>query len=364
MTRTFGRYTRRIFIANLGAMVVGFSGLMLLFDLLNNAYGLLSRHGESIWVLIRYSGLRLPEIVGFLLPFATLLATLLTLSRLAQNNEILAAKAAGLSFYRILAGLIPVAIFLAAANFILVDRVNPRTQRILTEWDAESRAVAEQGDPSDTTGIWIRDGASPVRVSIVLNDGRELHDVTIFARDEGGNLTRRITADVAIYDGDGRWQLYGVEELVMHRYAGGEFFRRPTDTWEGTLRPSHYADVVAPPQSLTLAQLSAFTRNDTEVGNRPAYFYETWLQKRYAAPFAVLIMVILAAPIAQTMGRTHRVALGLAAGVGMGFLYFVAEGICQALGEAGAIPAVVAAWSPGLLFLSFGFAGLIRIEGY
>lgn len=364
MTRTFGRYTRRIFIANLGAMVVGFSGLMLLFDLLNNAYGLLNRHGDSLWVLIRYSGLRLPEIIAFLLPFATLLATLLTLSRLAQNNEILAAKAAGLSFYRMLATLIPVALVLAALNFLLVDRVNPRTQRILTVWDSEARANADQADSTDDTDFWIRDGDSAIRVSVVLDDGRELRDVTIFARDEEGNLISRITADIARYEGDGRWELYGVEELVMHRNSGGEFFRRETDSWEGMLRPGHYHDVVAPPQSLTTEQLAAFTRNDTEVGNRPAYYYETWLQKRYAAPFAILIMIILAAPMAQTMGRTHRVALGLAAGVGMGFLYFVAEGICQSLGEAGAIPATVAAWTPGLLFLSFGIAGLIRIEGY
>jgi lipopolysaccharide export system permease protein len=364
MTITFGRYISRLFAANLVAMLIGFSGLMLLLELLNNADGLLARHGDNIWVLVRYSVLRLPEIVGFLLPFATLLATLLTLARLAQNNEILAAKAAGLSFYRLLACLIPIALLVAVANFYLVDRINPRTQRALAEWDAESVAIGEEGKSDDIEGVWIRDGASPVRVSIVLNEGRELHDVTIFARDEGGNLTRRITADVAIYEDDGRWRLYGVEELVMHRFAGGEFHRRSTDVWEGTLRPTHYADIVAPPQSLTLDQLSAFTQNDGEVGNRPSYFYETWLQKRYAVPFAVLIMVILAAPMAQTMRRTHRVAVGLVAGVGMGFLYFVAEGICQALGEAGAIPAAVAAWTPGLLFLSFGIAGLIKIEGY
>jgi hypothetical protein len=79
--------------------------------------------------------------------------------------------------------------------------------------------VQEQADPADNTGIWIRDGASPVRVSIVLNDGRELHDVTIFARDEGGNLTRRITADVAIYDGDGR-------ALWRRRARDAQVFRR------------------------------------------------------------------------------------------------------------------------------------------
>ncbi|NJN06380.1 MAG: LPS export ABC transporter permease LptG [Rhodobacteraceae bacterium] len=347
MTITLSRYISRLFFANIVAMLVGFSGLLLLLDLLNNADGLFQRHGDNLWVLVRYSSLRLPEIAGFLLPFATLLATLLTLAGLTQSNEILAAKAAGMSFYRLLAGLIPIAALVAAGNFFLVDRVTPHTQRILADWDADSAARSEEPVAADKDGgVWIRDGASPVRVSIVLNQGRELHDVTIFERDEGGNLTRRITADVAVYEDNGRWRLYGVEELIMHRFAGGEFFRRATDLWEGTLVPGHYADIVAPPQSLTLEQLAAFTRNDGEVGNRPSYYYETWLQKRYAVPFAVLIMVILAAPMAQSMRRNQRMAIGLVAGVGMGFLYFVAEGICQALGEAGAVPAFVAAWTP------------------
>ena len=313
--------------------------------------------------------LRAPEIVGFILPFSTLLATLLTLARMTQNNEILAAKAAGLSFYRLLFNILPIALVLAALSFLLVDRVTPYTQRILTKWDAEAAALTANDDEAPDEddreeGIWIRDGISPVRVSVVLNNGRELHGVTIFDRDEGGNLERRITADMAVYEEDGRWRLYGVEELVMRRYAGGTFSRRASDVWEGTLVPAHFADIIAPPQSLTSTQLSAFTRNDGEVGNRPVYYYETWLQRRYAVPVTIIIMIILAAPMAQSMRRTQRVALGMAAGVGMGFLYFVAEGICQALGEAGAIPAGVAAWTPSLLFLSFGVAGLIRIEGY
>jgi lipopolysaccharide export LptBFGC system permease protein LptF len=101
-----------------------------------------------------------------------------------------------------------------------------------------------------------------------------------------------------------------------------------------------------------MSQLSAFTRNDTEVGNRPAYFYETWLQKRYAAPFAVLIMIILAAPMAQTMAVPRRARS--AAGSACSSTSW--QGICQCSAKPGR-SAAVAAWTPGLLFLSFGIAG-------
>ncbi|MEX1109975.1 MAG: LPS export ABC transporter permease LptG [Dongiaceae bacterium] len=364
MTWTLTRYISRLFTGNLTAVVLGFAGLLQLLDLLNNADRLFARHGDSLWVLARYAMLRTPEVTGFVLPFSVLLATLLTLARLAQNSEILAAKAAGLSFYRILLCFVPAAALVAVINFYVVDRATPLTQRILIDWDAEADSLTDEPAADTSEGVWIRDGLSLVRVSLVLNQGRELHDVTFFVRDDGGNLAKRITADVALYLENGRWQLYDVETLVMERHAGGEFSRQATDVWEGTLKPGHYADIVAPPTSLTLEQLESFTRAEGEIGNRPDYYYETWRHKRYAVPVAVFIMMILAAPMAQTLRRTQRMAMGLAAGVGMGFLYFVTDGVCQALGETGAIPAAVAAWSPGLLFLSFGLAGLIRIEGY
>jgi lipopolysaccharide export system permease protein len=364
MNWTLTRYISRLFLGNMAAVVIGFAGLLQLLDLLNNTDRLFSRHGDSIWVLARYTMLRMPEVIGFVLPFSTLLATLLTLARLAQNSEILAAKAAGLSFYRLLFCFMPTAALIAVASFYVVDRATPLTQRALIEWDSEAASLSGKPAREISDGVWIRDGQALVRVSIVLNQGRELHDVTFFVRDEGGNLVKRITADVALYLEQGRWQLYDVEQLVMVRHAGGEFTRHASDLWEGTLVPGHYADIVAPPTSLTLDQLESFTRSDGEIGNRPDYYYETWLHKRYAVPVAIFIMVILAAPMAQTLRRNQRMATGLVAGVGMGFLYFVTEGVCQALGETGAIPAIVAAWSPGLLFLSFGVAGLIRIEGY
>jgi lipopolysaccharide export system permease protein len=364
MIWTLTRYVSRLFLGNLAAVIIGFAGLLQLLDLLNNTDRLFARHGDSLWVLARYAMLKTPEVIGFVLPFSTLLATLLTLARLSQNSEILAVKAAGLSFYRLLLCFMPAAALVAILNFYIVDQATPLTQRMLIDWDAAAASLSESPADEGDGGVWIRDGRSLVRVSVVLNQGRELHDVTFFVRDNGGNLVRRITADVALYLEDGRWQLYDVESLVMERHAGGEFSRNASDVWEGTLVPGHYADIVAPPTSLTLDQLQSFTRSEGEIGNRPAYYYETWLHKRYAVPAAVFIMVILAAPMAQTLRRNQRMATGLAAGVGMGFLYFVTEGVCQALGETGAIPAVAAAWSPGLLFLSFGVAGLIRIEGY
>ena len=53
-----------------------------------------------------------------------------------------------------------------------------------------------------------------------------------------------------------------------------------------------------------------------------------------------------------------------AIGFGLGFLYFISDGLVMSLGETGAVPPVVAAWLPILVFASVGGAWLIRLEGY
>src|SRR3546814_3144490 len=88
------------------------------------------------------------------------------------------------------------------------------------------------------------------------------------------------------------------------------------------------------------------------------------MQKRIALPAAVLIMLLLAAPVAQGLQRHGGIVAGLAAGTGLGFLYFITDGFVLALGEAGAIPPVLAAWTPALIFASLGGAAQIRFGGY
>jgi lipopolysaccharide export system permease protein len=51
------------------------------------------------------------------------------------------------------------------------------------------------------------------------------------------------------------------------------------------------------------------------------------------------------------------------AGVGIAFLFFVADGLAQVMAEAGTLPAVLAAWSPTALFALVAGSILLRSEG-
>jgi lipopolysaccharide export system permease protein len=360
---TLIRYASRLFFTHVGIMLIGFVSLLQLLDILNNADEILERHGAGLMPMLRYAWLRLPESITYMTPFSVLMGAMLAVARLAQHNEVLALKAAGLSFYRLLLAFVPAALVTAAAHFAFSDYLAPQAARALAQWDAEAAAAGDlEPSASLDKSVWVRDGGTLVHVAIVFDDGRELRGVTVFRRDAFGNLVERITARSASY-GEGGWRLFGVERLDLAPGAGGTFVRNMEQPWDTVLTPGHFSDLATPPSGLSLAELVNFAANP-DVGNRPTYYYETWMQKRISLPAAILIMLLLAAPVAQGLQRHGGIVAGLAAGLGLGFLYFVTDGFVLALGEAGALPPALAAWSPAVMFASLGGAALIRFEGY
>ena len=378
MISLVGRYASRSLVTHLVMTLVGCVALIELLDLLNNSDDIIARHGNHISALAKYAGLRLPDITSFILPFAVLIAALLMLAKFARDNEILALKASGLSFYRLLSTLIPVALAIGTLHFLLSDQIVPRTTRALENWDANAtdimgastnaapaaNSTATPATPSSTSqpGVWVRDGNSFIHIGAVLAEGTELRDMTIYERGSSSNLERRITAKRAIYVAK-HWTLVDVTVLEL----GADQSRKPVDhaelPWQTSLTPNHLVDLAADPATLSLAEVWRFASRP-DVGSRPVEFYRTWMQRKIAVPLTTLLMVLLAAPVAQGLQRHGGIGMGLAVGVGLGFLYFIADGLLLTLGETGAIPRAVAAWSPMALFATFGVGALIRIEGY
>jgi len=374
-----GRYASRSLVTHLIVTLLGCVALLELLDLLNNSDDIIARHGNHISALAKYAGLRLPDITSFILPFAVLIAAQLMLAKFARDNEILALKASGLSFYRLLSTLVPVALAIGTLHFLLSDQIVPRTTRALENWDANAAdtmgattnaastakstgtPVATPSSPSQP-GVWVRDGNSFIHIGAVLAEGTELRDVTIYERGSSSNLERRIMAKRVVYLAK-HWTMTDVEVLEL----GTDQSRKPVEhaelPWRTSLTPNHLVDLAADPATLSLAEVYRFAARP-DVGSRPVDFYRTWMQRKIAVPLTTLLMVLLAAPVAQGLQRHGGIGMGLAVGVGLGFLYFIADGLLLTLGETGAIPPAVAAWSPMVLFATFGIGALIRIEGY
>ncbi|MBX6321652.1 MAG: LPS export ABC transporter permease LptG [Rhodospirillaceae bacterium] len=359
---TMTRYASTAFLANLLVIALIFISLMQLFDLLSSADDIVRHHGSGVGAFAKHMILKTPEIAVAAIPFSVLLAALIVLARLANNNEVLALKASGVSYYELLLAFLPAACLVAVFYFLLCDQLAPAAQRAVDSWEAEARAANDAGKKENGGGSWLRDGNSVVHIRTVLDGGERLLGMSLSLLDEDGNLTQQIAAPEADYV-DGQWRLRNAEVFTVDAAPGTQPMILPEMPWRTAVQPSQFADIAAPTETLSLADLLRFVANP-RLGNRPLSVYETWLNKRIATPFAIFVMILLSAPVAQGFRRQGSLGLELAFGIGLGFLFFVADGLLLALGEAGALPPVVAAWAPMAVFGCIGTATLVRMEGY
>ena len=358
---TFSRYILRVFFAQMALLLISFTALLQVFDLLSNSLEVLNRSQGKFSALALYAVLRLPEIVSFLTPFVVLLATLMTLGRLERDNEILAFKAAGAPYNAVLLSFLPAVLLVGVAHFLLADQVVPRSINAMVQRDI----YVDRASKSDDPGVFIQDGRSVVEVATVGKYGSKLKEMRIYDRNDDGVLTRVRQAAEAHYDTkQHHWILNDVWiTTIVPDHPSQAVFSQEV-TWETTLTPAEFSNLIELPQAMTVAKIWSFATS-ADVGVRPTYFYEAWLQKRFALPVSSILMILLAAPVAHSVYRRDRgLAAGMAIGFGLGFLYFISDGLVMSLGETGAVPPVVAAWMPILVFASVGGAWLIRLEGY
>jgi lipopolysaccharide export system permease protein len=357
MSYTIVRYVSRLLFVHLLPLLIGLVALLQILDLLNSADDITARHGGNVSSLATYAALRLPQIINLILPFAMLMAALLCLARLVRGNEIIALKAGGFSFYRLLLAFVPATFVIGIAYFIVNDQLVPWATKTLATWDAAPQPARVNSAP-----VWLRDGPVLVGVDGVAENGHLLTGVRVFERNERGILTEQIVANRASFR-DGHWYFQEAWRFNMTEGQNTAAIFAAELLWNTLLTPEHFANLATDPATLSFKDLLLFIIRPN-VGARSVYFYQTWLQHKVALPISLLVMILLAAPVAQGMLRQGGMATGLALGVALGFLYFVCEGLMLTLGETGALAPLVAAWAPPVLFGTLGAFWLLRVEGY
>jgi lipopolysaccharide export system permease protein len=341
--RTLDRYVLGTFFKLYAIVAVAVPPLFVLGDFTERADTYLDRGLTRAEILQAYL-YKLPEYIWFSLPIAALVATVFTVYNMTLHREMVAAKASGISFHRVVAPLVVTGLVLMGGAFVLSDLV-PRGNAIATRiqrdeglnrsWRSDFVYRSEDGLDWQVTRLTADNG----RMSGVVlerrpnEDRRGLHVVAEEARwtEERGWLLvqgfiRQLGADST------EWSL-GFDRLAMP-----ELRERPQDLLE----------VPRDPEDMTLAEIDRIVGILERSGGDP----KEWLVRRgqmLALPVAVLVIILFAAPLATSYKRG-----GAAFGVGLSLVTVIAFiamlRLAQALGEAGALSPFVAAWTPNMVF--------------
>ncbi|HEY0271297.1 MAG TPA: LPS export ABC transporter permease LptG [Sphingomonas sp.] len=363
-SRTLAFYMAKAFLVRTLSVLALLLIVMQTLDLLGESGNILAYPGNGNAQVLHYVALRLPQIVAFILPFSVLLGTLITLVTLNQGSEVIAMKAAGVSAHQILAPLVLASIGISIFAFAFNDRVVTHSTAALNAWEAVDYGPVPNAR-NGSTDIWVRQGDDMIHAAIVSGHGIgvRLTGVTVFDRD-GGALKRIFTSAAAApsLSPDGRtvtgWTSRNVTAFDV---AAGRKSDMPRLDFGTDVSPDQFtlADVSADERSLL--DLGGAI-NDLKAAGRPTGPLETSWWHKLSSPLSSVLMPLLAGVAAFGLARSGRLFVRAVIGMVLGFTYFVADNFALAMGNLGAYPPLLAAWSPFLLFLLIGETVLIRTE--
>jgi lipopolysaccharide export system permease protein len=295
-----------------------------------------------------------PEVVAMTLPMASLLSSLLTFSRLSTNSELVALKAAGIPFHRILRPVflasILVGIGALAGNETLVPFSNRAAENLMKfEVMREKPSLLKEK-------VFLREESRGVLQRVIYLDQLKAREGTmkdvIIQEFEGGRLSRISLADNGIW-GDGEWWLQDGQVFEVTR--------------EGRVNPLLRFQRQKLQLNLTPAQVEKASRKPSEMSSTELLVQIALLSKegRNLAPLKVMFHLRLALPWASVVLAVLGASLGVRSsragpGIGFGlsvlivFAYYVTMSFSRALGEAGYLFPAIAAWIPNVAFLLVG----------
>lgn len=356
-SRTITFYMARMFLIRFVAVLAALVIVLMALDLLGESGDILAYPGNGDHELWVYVTLRAPQIVQRFLPFAALLATLITFVTLNQNSEIISMKAAGISAHQILAPLVVASIGVAAISFVFNERVVARATATLTAWqDANYGPIPR--DRGIVMNVWVRDGDDLIHAAQASGRGAgtRLDTVTLYDRD-GGRLIAIVKGPRAVQIAGG-WRIIDAKRFDV---AKGVTARLPYYDFAKGVTPDRFTLASVDPASKSIFQLRDAVHDLNEAG-RPTGPLQAGLWHKLSGPISTVLMPLLAAVAAFGLARSGHLFIRAVIGMALGFAYFVADNFALAMGNLGAYPPLLAAWAPFLLFLLIGETVLIRTE--
>ncbi len=348
-------------------MILGvFVGLIILIDsaeVLRRSYN----KDISFLIMMEMVLLKFPSLVQKLTPFIMLVSAVITLSRLTRNQELIIARAAGVSVWQFLA---PVVCTAAAIGVFMVTVFNPLACVMLSKNERlEGKYLKGQISSLavSSSGLWLRQknnsgtpngdtGESIIHALRAGQNDGELHDVTIFVFAGKDQFVQRIDASRAKLAND-FWQLHN----VIITYPDKPAQRVPEFFLETELTLAQIHDSFSPPETISFWALPAFIETLKEAGFSALRHRLHW-HSILVSPLFYAAMVLVAAIFSMRPQRQGKHALMITLSVFTAFLIYFFNDLIGALGLSGKLPIIVAAWVPVCAVLLASVATLLHLE--
>lgn len=355
MIKKIDIYLLKKFISIFIMVLISVLTVFIIIDFVENVNQFLESPNYSVWLIVRFYTVYVPNIIYLVMPVIVLISSLFSMMSMARYNEIIVLKSSGLSLARIILPLLVVGIFLSLGMIAFGEYVVPlANQKRIDMKNFEIKGHRKVQSQRINNKFFQDDDGNKIYISeydYTRNFGKNIYLQKVVS----SKLIKRIDGRKFKWE-NGTWFLTDVtvRDFLTTPYTFTQF-----DTLriliagidpEELLREKHR------PDEMNYAELSEFVDDLRRMGLKTT-FWEVARNSKLSYPFASLIIIIFGATLAANKRRSGP-ALGFLIALTIIFVYYFIFKFSEIFGQNGEIAPLLASWMANILF---GIAGVFSL---
>lgn len=358
MLNIIDRYIAKLFCLYFFAGLLVFVTIFTAVDFMSSFL----KHDVSMAIVLEYYSYAIPGVIYQMVPMASLLATVFTLSNLNKSSELIALFSLGFSLARVSAPILVVVSIVSTMSFWVGDRILPR----VNQKKNYVKYVKVENKPGlystvKTDKIWYRSENVILNIKSLNATNKKAQGLTLYYFNDNWDLVQLITAQ-EVNMNEGSWNLQKGSVTLFTRESS---FPLTLSFNEKSISVvEELADIQNTSSSsevMDLKLLRKFINKNKEAGLDTLH-YEVEYHSKFGFAFAAFVMSLMGIPFSVARQRSGSTMVNAGKCIGLAFMYWTLYSSFLSFGKYGAVPPIIAAWAPNILMVMGSIYLLLRLK--
>lgn len=345
-------YIIKKFLGTYFFSIVLIISIAVIFDYNENVAKFTEKHAPWEAIVFDYYLNFIPFYANLFSGLFVFLSVIFFTTKLADNSEIIAMLAAGVSYRRLLRPYMISTVIIALLSFVLGAEVIPRgnVKRVDFENTYKRNRVHNVATYAENVQLQV----APGLITYMQHFDGRTHTGYNFTMDQfkDKKLICHLSASSIAYDtiGDVRfmWHMKNVQIREMKGMKEHITHYDQMDTII-TMEPRDFLFVAHLQETMTNEQLREYINRQKMRGSSGLAGFEVEYQKRFAAPFSAFILALIGFALSAKK-KKGGMGMGLGLGIGLSAGYILLQTISSSFSTGAGMNPMLAAWIPNILF--------------
>lgn len=291
----------------------------------------------------------IPFFAHLFTPLFTFLSVIFFTSKMANNTEIVAILAGGVSFHRLMKPYLISSAVIMVLSFLLGAFVIPHSTGVKLDFENKYVKAYKSGNANN---VQMEVAKGTILYIERFEESTKTGNKFSLEKFDKKTLVSRLTAETVVWDSAYNWH---ITNYVQREFNGmrENLTRGDKLNIKIPIEPGEFFISSDDATQMSLFQLKKYIDRRKKRGIGSVQVFEDEYYKRFSMPLAAIIMTLIGVTLSS---KKVRGGMGLNLGIGLALsaLYILFTTMSSTFSVSGIMPTWLAVWLPNIFFLSIG----------